>query len=1040
MKAVKVLAIVGGVLVVLFLAALAAVAVLADPNRYKSELAAKVAASTGRALTIEGPIEWGFFPKVRLEAGPVTFGNAEGFGPEPFVAAKKIAVSVATLPLLSSRIEMDTFKLYGAEVHLVRHEDGTTNWTDLSKSGTAGDKTANGGGSAAGLALGGVDVRDAAFTFRDEQSGRQFSLTKLNVTTGPYAVGAPVEFKLTGDVAAKQPTLSGPLTIAGTASYDPGDGRYTIKPFALDFAAQGPDLPGGKADVKAAFALDANADEGTLELTGLTLDGPGVKLAGEVHADHLNAAHPGGKGRLALEGTDIAVLFKALGLPAAGRLAQLGDRSFGLKTDFDANMESGIVKVPALEAKLVGATLTGNIDAERANTDEPAVHGRLHAAGADLPAVVLVASQLQGLDAKQSEALQQALAKAGDKSFDVATALDGDLAKGEMKLDQLQIRVLGNELGGQFAADGKGEKMSVKGTLDARGKDLPALLAVAAGFGGGAGLAEFAKNLAGVADKSFTLAIGFDATPKAGRISVPKLEAKALAATASGHFEANKDALDGQFTLRDEQPGAVLAALGQADMAKSVKSLALDAAVKGTRANLAISPLKLTAAVNGVGDLVLGAGNVKLSLANETANVQDLSLTGLGLNLEGALEATKISSAPEFSGTLDLPAANLRKALVDLGVKLGPMADPNALSAVALSTKFKGTARSVALDPLSVKLDGSTLNGNVAVRDFAGPDVAFKLTLDTLDADRYLPPKRGKETRAATPEAAAAGAALLPVETLRKVKLDGHFDAGALQVSGLRLANVKLGATGSGGKLAMSPIAADLYQGRYDGHAAIDATGAEAKLDIDTKLTNVALEPLLKDLADKDVLSGTANLDVRLSALGGTSARLENTLGGQIKVNVQNGIFRGVDVPAILHAAEVAIESKNVPPLPTGGQTQFQSLTGTLDLRQGTITTKDLLMNGAGFKITDSGMLANLNDMSWKHDPQISVDQASTTQGAKTYKLGGYTIPLRCRGEISGKSCLPDFGDIAKAAATQAIKKQIEKKGGDVLKKLFNGF
>ena len=42
-------------------------------------------------------------------------------------------------------------------------------------------------------------------------------------------------------------------------------------------------------------------------------------------------------------------------------------------------------------------------------------------------------------------------------------------------------------------------------------------------------------------------------------------------------------------------------------------------------------------------------------------------------------------------------------------------------------------------------------------------------------------------------------------------------------------------------------------------------------------------------------------------------------------------------------------------------------------------------------------------------------------------------IPIRCRGPLSGTSCLPDFGELAKRAATKAIKDEIEKKLDDSL-------
>ena len=51
-----------------------------DPNEYKDQLIAKVKADTGRDLTLDGPLEFGVWPKLRITAGPLKLGNASGFG------------------------------------------------------------------------------------------------------------------------------------------------------------------------------------------------------------------------------------------------------------------------------------------------------------------------------------------------------------------------------------------------------------------------------------------------------------------------------------------------------------------------------------------------------------------------------------------------------------------------------------------------------------------------------------------------------------------------------------------------------------------------------------------------------------------------------------------------------------------------------------------------------------------------------------------------------------------------------------------------
>ena len=61
----------------------------ADPNDFKPMITEKVREATGRELTLGGDIEWGFWPKIRLNASGIALSNAEGFGDEPFFSREK---------------------------------------------------------------------------------------------------------------------------------------------------------------------------------------------------------------------------------------------------------------------------------------------------------------------------------------------------------------------------------------------------------------------------------------------------------------------------------------------------------------------------------------------------------------------------------------------------------------------------------------------------------------------------------------------------------------------------------------------------------------------------------------------------------------------------------------------------------------------------------------------------------------------------------------------------------------------------------------
>lgn len=1114
-----------------------------DPNDYKSLIADKVRAATGRTLSIDGPLELALWPKIRVKTGALTLSNATGFGDAPFVSLDEAQIAVATLPLLARRVEMDAVVVKGLDVNLARNAEGRTNWDDLARGGK--DKGDGGGDAIGALVLGGVDVQDARLHYADAQDGRDIVVEKLNAKTGALEFGKPVEFEVGATVKSAQPAVDGDVRLAGTVAYEVDARHYLVSPLALNADFRGKSLPNGKASLTAGATVDLALADGTAKVTDLKVDGPGLALAGNVDVDHLNDARPGGRGTVELKAADLAVIFRALALPAAAQVAQLKSRGVEFRTVFDANMASGEVSVSEFKGQVLSATVDGTLSATRANTDQPAVKAQFKAGGPDLPSLLVVASQLRGADAKATQSLTRALAKSSDRSFDVAAEVDADLASGRVQVPALKATLLGNRLDGKLdstggaagkpafkgsvhaegpdlsallaasaavqgadaktidslatvlagakergfrldteidadlaqgrfalpvmkatvlgnALDGRlearaaaGAKPALKGDLKASGPDLPALLAVIGGLQGGeSGLAGLAKSLSGAQEKSFTLDTTFDADMAKGRVALPSLAANGLGLGISGSFQATdfggaNGTVDGKLVVDGKSPGALLKALGQPELAQSVRSLGLDAGIKGTTSALTLAPFKATAEVNGPDKgkpvaVTLGAGSAQANLDKETLNVRDLTLTGLGLNVKGTLDATQIKTAPAYSGQLNVAPFDLKRLLTSLGKAPGPMADAKALTNVGLDTVFKGTSTSLALSNLNVKLDDTALKGNVDVRNFDGPDLAFRLDIDSLNADRYLAPKEKGDTRAVTPEAAAAGAAQLPTELLRRIKLDGELAIGQLTMSGAKLSNVKVKLGGKDGRLEINPATADLYQGRYNGVIGLDATKAQPQISINTSLAKVAVEPLLVDLKGKSDLSGTVNFEARLTGSGADSKRLTNSLNGQATFAVQNGVFRGVDVPAVLKAAEVMIESKRPTDVPKGGETQFQSLAGTLDIKNGAIFNQDLLLDGNGFKVTGEGMLANLNDMTIKYDSKISVDAASAEQDTHRYNLGGYSVPIRCRGEISGKSCLPDLGELAKAAATAAVKKKVEEKlqdavggkAGDALKKL----
>ncbi|MGH8619026.1 MAG: AsmA family protein [Burkholderiales bacterium] len=104
---------------------------LFDWNWLKGPLESRVAAATGRALVIAGPVngEWRwrpFGPRLRLEG--VRFANPEWADADALLTAEAVEIRVALLPLLAGRVHILDLGLLRPVVNLERSADGRATW------------------------------------------------------------------------------------------------------------------------------------------------------------------------------------------------------------------------------------------------------------------------------------------------------------------------------------------------------------------------------------------------------------------------------------------------------------------------------------------------------------------------------------------------------------------------------------------------------------------------------------------------------------------------------------------------------------------------------------------------------------------------------------------------------------------------------------------------------------------------------------------------------------------------------------------------
>ena len=133
-------------------------------------------------------------------------------------------------------------------------------------------------------------------------------------------------------------------------------------------------------------------------------------------------------------------------------------------------------------------------------------------------------------------------------------------------------------------------------------------------------------------------------------------------------------------------------------------------------------------------------GQLLVDLAAQIAEWNSLKFTANQLRGLGELKARDLDKEAKISGAMTVAQFNLREFLQGTGQQLPAMADGNALNRAELVSRLSGTANSLALEELTLKLDDSTFTGRIAISDFARQALRVDLKGDRLNLDRYLPP------------------------------------------------------------------------------------------------------------------------------------------------------------------------------------------------------------------------------------------------------------------------------------------------------------
>jgi AsmA protein len=391
------------------------------------------------------------------------------------------------------------------------------------------------------------------------------------------------------------------------------------------------------------------------------------------------------------------------------------------------------------------------------------------------------------------------------------------------------------------------------------------------------------------------------------------------------------------------------------------------------------------------------------------------------LNLQAALK-TRLKFDPGRSANLDdieLDASGAAAGMSKLVMKL------TGNAAVDI-------ARERAQANLAGKLADSSIKARLDVAGFAKPVIRFDVDADQIDVDRYLP----QQTAAGKP---AAKQKKLEKEEpfdlsgLRALNAAGTLKIGSLKANNVKASNVSAEVKAKDGRVELNPLRADFYQGRLASAVTINAAPATPVFAVKHNMSGISIGPLLKDLADTDLLEGKGDVAVDVTSQGSTVSALKKALGGSASLKLANGALKGIDIAGSIRNAKArlgALRGEHDQAADSTQKTDFSELTATFKIAKGVARNNDLSLKSPLLRVGGEGEV-NIGEDRLNYLVKASIVGTSKGQGGRdTEELSGITVPVRVAGPLEKPSYKLDFGKAATTSAKQRLSDELQKRLG----------
>lgn len=433
----------------------------------------------------------------------------------------------------------------------------------------------------------------------------------------------------------------------------------------------------------------------------------------------------------------------------------------------------------------------------------------------------------------------------------------------------------------------------------------------------------------------------------------------------------------------------------------------------------------------------LATGRIVGDTATQAWSVEALNLSAAGkrggdsVALTLSVPALALADDAARTLTLDRIAGSLELASPKMPMKSLTLPLDGQLAAELAKETAKGA--------LSTRFDESSIALKFDVAKFSPLTLGFDLDIDRLNVDKYLPPEKAA---AASDGASSGGAAAAPatedkidLSALKGPNLHGALRIGQFQANNLKMTDVKAKMALAGGKLDVAPHSMKLYGGALTGALSVSANSNAITLR--ENLTGISINPLLKDLADQDLIEGHGDVRLDVATRGDTVPALKQALDGTAAVALKDGALKGINLAQSFRELKAMVSRKEdaVQKAKASDQTDFSELTASFKIADGVAHNDDFAAKTPFLRLGGAGDI-DIGKSRIDYVLKATVVETSGGQGGKDLEhLRGVTVPVRASGPFDQLTYQIEFGKISAEGALKAKLDEKKKEVREDLKK-----